>query len=173
MARRRGKEEGSFASPDKIQRARELRRAMTAAERVLWAVLRGKALGLRVRPQHVIRGWIVDFYIFAASLVIEVDGDVHDLQREDDERRTEALQAEGLTVLRVRNDEVLTDPSGVVKRIIEVIHAPRASPPAGLPQELPPTSHSLPTNDEVGPHSLPPLVGAGPGVGAPRRQRPP
>lgn len=133
MARRRGNQEGSFASPNKVERARELRRAMTAAERVLWGVLRGKALGLRVRSQHVIRGWIVDFYIFAASLVIEVDGDVHDLQREDDERRTEALQAEGLTVLRVRNDEVLTDPSGVVARIVEAIHAPRASSPASLP----------------------------------------
>ena len=35
----------------------------------------------RVRPQHLIRRWIVDFYCFATRLVIEVDGDVHDMQR--------------------------------------------------------------------------------------------
>ena len=121
MARRRALDGWSFASRDKIERARELRRAMTPAEEALWRALRGKALGPRLRPQHVIRGWIVDFYCFAARLVIEVDGDVHDLQRAEDERRTEALQLEGLKVLRVRNEEVLTDMAGVVARIAEAL----------------------------------------------------
>ena len=52
---------------------------MTEAEGRLWSALRGKSLGCRVRTQHVILGWIVDFYIASAGIVIEVDGDVHDL----------------------------------------------------------------------------------------------
>mgnify|MGYP002632024836 FL=1 len=94
-----------------------------------------------MRPQHVIRGWIVDFYCFAARLVIEVDGDVHDMQRAEDERRTHALQLEGLEVLRVRNEEVLTDMAGVVARIVEAIHQPSVAPdPSGCevaPRESP------------------------------------
>ena len=142
MARRRALDGWSFASPDKTERARELRRAMTPAEQALWRVLRGKALGPRVRPQHVIRGWIVDFYCFAARLVIEVDGDVHDMQRAEDERRTHALQLEGLDVLRVRNDEVLTDMAGVVLRIVEAIHRPESNLTMGdarSPQASPPS----------------------------------
>ena len=101
---------------------------MATAERALWRVLRGKALGPRVRSQHVIRGWIVDFYCFAAGLVIEVDGDVHDLKQADDERRTDALRLEGLEVLRVRNEEVFADIAGVVARIVEAMHRPRIAP---------------------------------------------
>lgn len=131
MARRRALDGWSFASLEKIERARELRRAMTPAEQALWRALRGKALGPRVRPQHVIRGWMVDFYCFAARLVIEVDGDVHDLQRAEDERRTEALQLEGLEVLRVRNEEVLTNMAGVLVRIAQAIHRPSVGPDHG------------------------------------------
>ena len=131
MARRRALDGWSFASPGKTEHARELRRAMTPAEQALWTVLRGKALGPRVRPQPVIRGWIVDFYCYAARLVIEVDGDIHDLQRAEDERRTRALHLEGLKVLRVRNEEVLTEMADVVARIVEAIHHPRVGPDQG------------------------------------------
>ncbi len=158
MARRRMGNEGAFAARAKVERARALRREMTPAERALWEVLRGSSLGLRVRPQHVIRGWIVDFYAFAASLVIEVDGDVHDLQGDEDERRTDALRAEGLAVLRFRNNEVLTHLPGVVARIVDAIHRPEGSP--RLPASASPGALA------TSPHSLPPRVGAGPGVGA-------
>jgi very-short-patch-repair endonuclease len=53
--------------------------------------------------------------------VVEVDGDVHDLQIAEDERRTEALRAEGLTVLRARNEEVFDDLPGVLRRIEQAI----------------------------------------------------
>lgn len=90
---------------------------MTPAERCLWHGLRRASLGVRARPQHVIRGWIVDFYVAPWRLVIEVDGDIRDLQRDEDARRTEALCAEGLAMMRVRNDEVLADLPGVLQRI--------------------------------------------------------
>ena len=64
------------AAPTKIEKARAMRRDMTLAEARLWAALRRSALEVRVRRQHIVRGWIVDFFIHAAQLVIEVDGDI-------------------------------------------------------------------------------------------------
>ena len=108
-------------SKEKLQRAKELRRNMTPAEKTLWNELRANKLGVHFRRQQVIEGFIVDFYCHKASLVIEVDGDIHDLQREEDARREKALSALGLRVIRFRNDEVARDLSGVVERIKQFI----------------------------------------------------
>jgi len=62
----------------------------------------------------------VDFYCHKAALVVEVDGDIHDLQQEEDARREKALSELGLRVVRFRNDEVVRDVSAVVGRIREL-----------------------------------------------------
>lgn len=90
---------------------------MTLAEKILWEKLRANKLGVHFRRQQVIQGFIVDFYCHKAKLVVEIDGDVHDLQKEEDERREEALFAMGLRVVRFRNDEIVRDVSAVVGRI--------------------------------------------------------
>ncbi|GMV34705.1 MAG: hypothetical protein AMXMBFR60_25340 [Chloroflexota bacterium] len=46
----------------KLQRAKELRRDMTPAEKILWEELRANKLGVHFRRQQVIQGFIVDFY---------------------------------------------------------------------------------------------------------------
>lgn len=38
---------------------------------------------------------------------MEVDGDVHDLQREEDVRREKVLREMGLSIVRFGNDEVM------------------------------------------------------------------
>jgi very-short-patch-repair endonuclease len=73
-------------------------------------------LNVRFRRQQVIQGFIVDFYCHRAGLVIEVDGDVHDLQKEEDERREKVLSALGLRIVRFGNDEVMRSLSAVVGR---------------------------------------------------------
>ncbi|MBL8680269.1 MAG: DUF559 domain-containing protein [Myxococcales bacterium] len=110
-----------------------MRRDATPAEDRLWGVLSGSSLGCRVRRQHVIRGWIVDFYIASARLVIEVDGDVHDLQLEEDHRRTLALEREGLRVIRFRNELVLDELSRVVARIVDAVHCDAPTRAAARP----------------------------------------
>ena len=122
MARRSVIEGRAGADRRKVATARQLRREMTSAEDRLWGVLCGKGLGYRARNQHVIRGWIVDFYIASARLVIAVDGDVHDLQVDEDARRTLALEAEGLRVIRFRNEAVLDALPQVITRIVEAVH---------------------------------------------------
>ena len=106
---------------EKLQRAKELRRDMTAAEKILWQELRANKLGVHFRRQQVIAGFIVDFYCHKVSLVIEVDGDIHDLQREEDAKREQALSELGLRVIRFRNDEVARDLSGVVEKIKQFV----------------------------------------------------
>jgi very-short-patch-repair endonuclease len=94
---------------------------MTPAEKILWEELRANKLGVRFRRQQVIQGFIVDFYCHRAGLVIEVDGDVHDLQQEEDERREKVLSELGLRVVRFGNDEVMRDLSAVVGKIKSLV----------------------------------------------------
>ena len=90
---------GQKVTKEKLQRAKELRRDMTPTEKTLWNELRANKLGVHFRRQQVIAGFIVDFYCHKASLVIEVDGDIHDLQREEDARREKASSELGLRSL--------------------------------------------------------------------------
>jgi very-short-patch-repair endonuclease len=45
-------------------------------------------------------GFIVDFYCHKAGLVVELDGDIHDLQQEEDARREKVLREMGLRIVR-------------------------------------------------------------------------
>ena len=83
---------GQKVNPEKINRARTLRRNMTPAEKVLWQELRGNKMGPRFRRQQVIAGFIVDFYCHSAGLVIELDGDIHHEQQEYDAERDKILK---------------------------------------------------------------------------------
>ena len=72
-----------------------------------------------------VAGFIVDFYCHKAALVIEVDGDIHDLQQEEDARREKVLSEIGLRIVRFGNDEVMKNLSAVVGKIREfIIHNP-------------------------------------------------
>ena len=90
---------------------------MTPAEKILWQELRADKLGVHFRRQQVIAGFIADFYCHKAGLVVEVDGDIHDLQQEEDTRREMVLREMGLRIARFRNDEVMNDLFSVVESI--------------------------------------------------------
>ncbi len=114
---------GQRVNKEKLQRAKELRRDMTPAEKLLWQEVRAKKLGVRFRRQQIIQGFIVDFYCHKAALVVEVDGDIHDLQQEEDERREKVLGEMGRRIVRFGNDEVVKNLSAVVGKIKETISA--------------------------------------------------
>ncbi|MFN2299385.1 MAG: endonuclease domain-containing protein [Anaerolineales bacterium] len=101
--------------------ARRMRREMTDSERLLWAQLRGnKIAGCHFRRQHVICGFITDFYCHKAKLIIKVDGGIHDSFIERDQIRDEILRSEGFIVLRYLNGRVEQDLERVVMEIKEV-----------------------------------------------------
>ena len=109
----------------KQEELRRERRAPTPAERALWACVRDRQLGVKFRNHHVILGFIVDLYCPALRLAIEVDGSVHAEQRVYDEDRTLLLRQQGVTVLRVCNEDVLERIHHVIAQIHEAIHRVR------------------------------------------------
>lgn len=102
---------------DLVPAARRLRRDATFPERLLWSRLRRQALGIPVRRQTPIGPFVVDFFLPAARLVVEVDGRSHDGRLGGDARRDAVLRSMGIRVLRVTNDDVLGDVEAVVEQI--------------------------------------------------------
>lgn len=105
-------------TPKGYERARELRKNLTPAEKKLWAYLRGNKLhGIKFRRQHALGNYIVDFCSVKQKLIIELDGSQHLDQGEYDLERTRFLNEQGYRVLRFWNDQVLKDINGVVLAI--------------------------------------------------------
>jgi very-short-patch-repair endonuclease len=104
-------------TPQGYQKARQLRKKLTPAERKLWAVLRNDQLGVSFRRQHAIGPYIADFCCIKKKLIIELDGSQHLEQTEYDNARTAFLAAQGYRVVRFWNNEVQSDLNGVIRRI--------------------------------------------------------
>src|SRR5712691_1396651 len=102
------------------QRARDLRNNATDTERALWQLLRNRQLGWRFRRQFVIAPYIVDFACPEARLVIEADGGQH-AEPGDHDRRDAFLEERGWRILRFWNNDVLENPDGVSRRIMDVL----------------------------------------------------
>lgn len=110
---------GQNISKQKLELAKQLRKNMTPAEKLLWQHLRNNRLnGLKFRRQQIIDGFIVDFYCHFAQLVVEVDGEIHQQQIEYDRERDEVLKKRGLRLLRLKNEDVINNIEGVLQMIL-------------------------------------------------------
>ena len=122
--------------PDQREFASALRSNATDAERVLWQWLRSKQIeGMRFRRQHPIGRYFADFACVEAKLIVEVDGGQHN-ESTHDGLRDAWLSAEGWTVLRFWNSEVLGNLEGVLQAI------------AGKRAEIQPPPHPSPLQGE-------------------------
>lgn len=95
----------------------ELKQKPTKAEIVLWQYLKTKKTGHKIRKQHIIDDYIVDFVCLEKHLVIEVDGRIHEFQKKEDKIRTSVLNLKGFSVIRFTNEEVLMYPQTVAGKI--------------------------------------------------------
>ncbi len=120
-------------------KAIHMRQNPTPAENALWQALRGNSTSNHFRRQHIIGRFIVDFVSLEKALVVEVDGDIHDHQKEDDEQRTAFLNERGFEVIRFRNEDILTNVDSVVKQISERLKNKLSPSPSPLErgEELP------------------------------------
>jgi len=108
-----------------VSRARELRKSVTEAEKKFWSeILRNRKLkNFKFTRQKPIGNFIVDFYCAKFKLAIEVDGDIHKLQKIRDAERDDFLQEKfGLRILRYNNREVLNNPQRVLADLVEKIN---------------------------------------------------
>lgn len=129
--------------------AQARRERPTRAERALEALLNevnGHALEGRFRREWVCgERWLVDFYFPEVRLAIEVDGGYHrsTFQLGWDLFKTASLEAAGLTVLRLTNQEVLGDRARLVAKLRQAWRKARANAPAARrPMRPPPAART-------------------------------
>ena len=134
-----------------LSHARELRKKTTDAENLLWQLLRrNRILGFGFRRQHPVGAYILDLYCHQAKLAVELDGGQHaeETQRAHDDKRNDWLKAQGITVLRFWNNEVLTNTEGVMQSLFNWLNEFLAS--SNTPSPPPP-----PAGEGLNPRALP------------------
>ena len=91
--------------------ARKLRNNSTLAEVILWdKLLKNKQLkGYQFLRQRPIKNYIIDFFSKDLKLIVELDGRIHDFQRNRDKKREEDLKNLGYSVIRFHNNEILNN----------------------------------------------------------------
>ncbi len=106
--------------------SRELRKKQTIAEQILWDRIRKKKfLGYKFNRQYPIiyywqnieRFFIADFYCHELQLIIEVDGGIHEQQKEYDKIRQQLLELMMYKIIRFNNEEVMNEVEGVAEKI--------------------------------------------------------
>jgi very-short-patch-repair endonuclease len=91
-----------------VQMAKRLRREMTPPEVFLWQHLREQDL-VKIRRDHPLGPYALDFFCAKAKLAIEVDGIAHDMGNNParDVRRDEYVAQLGIKTIRIPATEVL------------------------------------------------------------------
>ena len=101
-------------------RAREMRRNPTEPEKRLWRHLSASQLaGHKFRRQAVIDYYIADFFCPHKKLIVEVDGDTHDI--DSDFKRDDLLRSKGYRTVRFGNLDVMRNMDGVLLVLVEVL----------------------------------------------------
>jgi len=100
-----------------VDRARDLRKNATEAEKRLRRALREAFPAIKFRFQVPYGLYFADFLSFGAKLIIEVDGGQHSEAATYDAARTRFFEGEGYRVLRFWNNDVLENTDGVIAQI--------------------------------------------------------
>jgi len=108
------------------QLARDLRQNQTGAEKMLWNKLRNRRFNnLKFLRQHPIyykfdnqrKFFIADFYCHEIKLVIEIDGKIHNKQKEYDQLRTKIIKLKKINVIRFTNEEIYHNINFILKKL--------------------------------------------------------
>ncbi len=99
-----------------IKRCRRLRRNQTETEKIFWEQVRNRKINnLKFLRQHPfiyqkdasdLYYFIADFYCAEKKIIIELDGGIHNEQKEYDEYRDSVLKNLELKVVRFKNHEI-------------------------------------------------------------------
>ena len=112
---------------------------MTEAERIVWELVRNRRIDEKkfLRQHKIIyensfdsfQFFIADFYCAEEKLILEIDGEIHDSQKEYDLWRTSVLGELGLRVLRIKNEETafVEELKEKIRRMFLKTHPPAPS----------------------------------------------
>lgn len=102
--------------------SKNLKKTETVTEKLLWEQLRNnQMLNLHFRRQYPINSFIADFYCHKIKLIVEVDGNIHNMPEniKYDAIRTDLLNKLGIHVIRFTNHQVINDIENVISVIKE------------------------------------------------------
>ncbi|MBV6627479.1 MAG: endonuclease domain-containing protein [Rivularia sp. (in: Bacteria)] len=117
-----------------IEIARQFRKNPTPSEAILWQALRNRQLeGRKFRRQQPIGNFIVDFFCGSERLIVEVDGKIHESQKDLDQQRQQLLESLGLRFVRISSELVETNLPAALEVIRQAFspHPPTPSPNLG------------------------------------------
>ena len=113
----------------KSNKARELRRDPSRAEKLCWELIRAHRMeGIKFRRQYPLGPYFADFACVSKRLVIEIDGDHHADKAEADAQRTAFMESLGWKVVRSGAAEAVQNPEGIWAAI-QALVSDGASPP--------------------------------------------
>jgi len=109
-------------NPSLKDRAKALRKAGNFSEVVFWKEVRNKSFwNIDFDRQRIIGNYIVDFYVKALGLVVEIDGEIHNFQEDYDEKREMFLKNLGLKIFRISTTKMKYDTESVMKDLEQFI----------------------------------------------------
>ncbi len=133
--------------------AKQNRKVMTEPAMRMWLQLRAERfMGVKFRREKVIGDYIADFAANHPKLVVEIDGDTHDIDDPRDALRTRFLETLGYRVVRYSNVEVMQNLEGVLMNLAAVIDEMRPPLPTLSPEGERATG-SLSPSGERGSHT--------------------
>ena len=115
----------SVAKPLTLRRARAMRATPTYLECQVETLLRSMHVG-RIGQQVVVYGYIADFYLPSAGLVIEADGPHHQTRQHEDAVRDMKLRSYGLETFRITAEQMRLAPAQVAADLQATIARRRA-----------------------------------------------
>ena len=71
-------------------------------------------MGYDFHRQKPLDNYIVDFYCNELMLAIEIDGDSHDLKREEDRKRQYLFESLGIRIIRFTDRDINQKIEGVI-----------------------------------------------------------
>lgn len=104
-----------------VEMAKRLRREMSSAEVYLWQQLRQQQL-VKIRRDHPLGPYALDFYCAKAKLAFEVDGQAHDTGEhpERDICRDAYVAACGVETIRIPAAKVFADSQAVADAVVRI-----------------------------------------------------
>lgn len=101
---------------------RSLRRNQIIAEEAFWKLIRGKQIkNHKFNRQFAVifdyegkkRFFIADFYCHTLKLIIEIDGKIHDKQKEYDDL--------SYKILKFKNENIIKEPKSVITKLYDYL----------------------------------------------------
>ena len=111
------------------------RKQMSEPAMRMWLQLRAERfMGVKFRREKVIGDYIADFAANEPKLVVEIDGNTHDIDDPRDALRTRFLETLGYRVVRYSNSDVMQNLEGVLMNLAAVIDEMRPPLPTLSPE---------------------------------------